>query len=67
VTITAGGDGLLDCEEAAAILHCTPRFIRKLVDTRQIDSIKVGRLVRIERAAVDQYVERNRRPAALWP
>jgi excisionase family DNA binding protein len=54
---------LLDYDTAAAILGCSPRMVRKLVETRQLDSVKVGRLVRVEPDALDRYIERHRRPA----
>jgi excisionase family DNA binding protein len=57
-------DSLLDYEEAAAILCCTPRLVRKLVETRKLESVKVASLVRIELAAIGRYIEANRRPAA---
>jgi excisionase family DNA binding protein len=54
---------LLDYETAAPLLRCSPRMVRKLVETRQIESVKVGALVRIEPDAITRYIERNRRPA----
>jgi excisionase family DNA binding protein len=55
--------GLLDYEVTAELLRCTPRQVRKLVETRQIASVKVGRLVRIEPSAIEDYIERRRRDA----
>lgn len=57
-------DPLLDWVGAAEILGCTPRMVRELVETRQIDCVKVGSLVRIEPAAITRYIEANRREAA---
>jgi excisionase family DNA binding protein len=54
---------LLDYDGVAEQLRCTPRFARKLVETRQLDSIKVGRLVRVERAAIARYIDAHRRMA----
>jgi excisionase family DNA binding protein len=54
---------LLDWQSAAALLGCTPRMVRKLVEFRELESVKVGRLVRIEPAAVARYIARHRRPA----
>jgi excisionase family DNA binding protein len=54
---------LLSYEEVAIILRCTPRLVRKLVETRKLDSIKVGRLVRIEPQALDRFIGENRREA----
>jgi excisionase family DNA binding protein len=55
--------GLLNFDETAEELDCSPRMVRKLVETRQLDSIKVGRLVRIEPEAISRFIERNRREA----
>ncbi len=57
------GERLLSYEEVAEILGCTPRMVRKLIETRQLDHVKVGRLVRIESAAIERYIDRNRRAA----
>lgn len=51
---------LLTGEEVAVRLRATPRFVRRLVAERRITYVKVGRLVRFEPAAVDEYIERNR-------
>ena len=39
-------DRLLDYELASIELRCSERMVRKLVETRQLESVKVGRLVR---------------------
>jgi excisionase family DNA binding protein len=54
---------LLDYDTAAPVLRCSARMVRKLVETRQLDSVKIGRLVRIEPAALQRYVESHRRAA----
>lgn len=54
---------LLDYEGTAPILKCSPRQVRKLVETRQLASIKVGRLVRIHPDDIAAYIERQRRGA----
>ncbi|MGH9920423.1 MAG: helix-turn-helix domain-containing protein, partial [Nitrososphaerales archaeon] len=54
---------LLDYESAAQWLGCTPRLVRKLAEHRQIATVKIGRLVRIEPSALVEYVERRRREA----
>jgi len=56
-------DRLLDYEGASERLGCTPRLVRKLVETRQLDHVKVGRLVRIEPAAIARYIDQHRREA----
>jgi excisionase family DNA binding protein len=59
----AGPAPLLDYESAAPFLGCTPRMVRKLVEDRRLESVKVGRLVRIEPAAITRYIEEHRRVA----
>jgi len=54
---------LLDYEGAAELLGCSPRLVRKLVETRQLDHVKVGRLTRVEAAAVARYIDQHRRVA----
>ena len=64
-TPSTDAHALLTAEEVAdEILRCTPRMVRKLTETRQVDSVKVGTLVRYERAALDRYIAAHRRPAA---
>jgi excisionase family DNA binding protein len=54
---------LLTYEQVAEVLNCTPRLVRKLVETRQLESVKVARLVRIEPAACERFIESHRRKA----
>jgi len=51
---------LLTGEQVAALLKTTPRFVRRIVQDRRIEYVKVGRLVRFREAAVADYIERNR-------
>jgi excisionase family DNA binding protein len=54
---------LLDYTTTAPILGCSPRMVRKLVENRELASVKVGRLVRIEPDAIALYIESHRRKA----
>ncbi len=54
---------LMDYDGAAEMLGCSSRMVRKLVETRQLDHVKVGRLVRIEPAALARYIDQHRRVA----
>ena len=57
--------GLLTDEEVAKdLLRCTPRMVRKLTETRQLESVKVGALVRYERDGVARYIASRRRPVS---
>jgi excisionase family DNA binding protein len=53
---------LLDYDGAASVLKTTPRHVRKLVELREIASVKVGSLVRLHPDDVAAYIERRRRP-----
>ena len=56
---------LLDFGQAARKLGCSDRLVRKLVDRRDLASVKVGALVRIEPQAIDDYIASRRRPAVV--
>jgi excisionase family DNA binding protein len=56
---------LHDYVSAASALHCSPRLVRALVERRELESVRVGRLVRIEEEALRRYIDRRRRPAEL--
>lgn len=51
---------LITSEELAEILRTTTRFVRRLVQERRIEHVKVGRCVRFTRQAVAAYVESNK-------
>lgn len=57
-------DELMDIDAVARRLGVTARFVRRLVFERRISYVKVGRYVRFERAAVEQWIEAGREPAA---
>lgn len=47
---------LLDVEEAARLLMCSTKHVRRLMGTGEIPSVKVGELRRIRRVDLDVYV-----------
>ena len=53
----------LRIEEAADVLSVSPKTIRKWVQDRKIESVKVGRAVRISMTEIDKITERGRREA----
>jgi excisionase family DNA binding protein len=55
---------LLTRTDVAALLNCSNRLVRKLTDTRQLGTVKVGALVRYEEGEVQRYIESCRRPSA---
>lgn len=48
---------LIDVEQAAGLLGCTPRMVRKLASERTISVVKVGSLTRFRPADIDAYIE----------
>lgn len=62
-TIVTGGD-LLDQEAAAKRLGTTPRHIRRLWQSRQLQAVKVGRLVRFTPTEIDRFIADNSGGAA---
>lgn len=56
---------LMTYEQAAEYLVVTPRLVRKLVEARCLDSVKIGALVRLEVAALDRYIDDHRRKATI--
>ncbi len=53
-------EGLLTVADLARILNCGRTKAWAMVRSREIRSIRVGRLVRLEREAVEEFVEKNR-------
>ncbi len=57
-------EGLYDDETASQYLRTTPRHVRELWSRKQLAAVKVGRLVRYRQEDLDEYIRRNRVPAA---
>jgi excisionase family DNA binding protein len=54
-------EGLLTVKDLSHILGCGRTKAWELVNTRQIRSVRVGRLVRLEREAIEEFIESSRR------
>lgn len=54
-------DGLLTVADLARILRCGRTKAWELVNANEIRTIRVGRLVRLERDALEEFIENNRR------
>lgn len=51
-------------KEVAQILGLkNPNTVRRLIDDRELASVRVGRLVRISQEDLDDFIQRNRQPA----
>jgi excisionase family DNA binding protein len=51
---------LLTIEQAAAYLGTGERFVRRLITQRRIPFIKLGKHVRLERSALDEFIDAGR-------
>ncbi|MEV0419371.1 helix-turn-helix domain-containing protein [Streptosporangium canum] len=49
-------DELLKAHEAAALLHTSERFVRRLIAERRIEFVKIGRHVRIRESVLTAFV-----------
>jgi excisionase family DNA binding protein len=58
---------LLDTGEVATVLRVTPRHVRRLVAERRIPFLKVGRFVRFDPTALNEWLEEQRVEAVRSP
>lgn len=62
-----GRERLLTVAEAAELLNTGERFVRRLIEERRIEFVRLGRKIRIPAASVDALIERGRvQPARPW-
>ncbi len=59
-TDTAAPAQLLTIGQAAEYLGTGERFVRRLITERRIAYVKLGRYVRLQRSALDAFVEGGR-------
>ena len=58
-------DKLLTAEEVADLLNVTPSCVRKWVSLQFIPTVRLGRLVRFDRLAVERWVKHRSEPGRL--
>ena len=64
-TSSRNGTGkLLTMAEAAERLNVKRRYIKHLLYERRLDRVKIGKLVRIPEAAIDNLIASGYRPAS---
>ena len=56
-------DQLLTVEQAGEYLGTGERFVRRLVAQRRIAYVKLGKYVRLQRSALDAFIEAGRTPS----
>lgn len=56
-------DELLTVAQAGEYLGTGERFIRRLVAQRRIAYVKLGKYVRVQRSALDAFIEAGRVPS----
>ena len=58
---SVGGDpGLVSVREVADQLGVHPETIRRLIHDGRLDAVRVGRVLRVHREAVDSFLARQR-------
>lgn len=57
------GGPLLDLAEAADYLGVSLRWMRRVMAERRLPTVKLGRRIKITKAALDDFLEANTRPA----
>ena len=59
---SVGGEpgGLVSVREVAAQLGVHPETIRRLIHDGRLDAVRVGRVLRVHREAVDRFLARQR-------
>jgi excisionase family DNA binding protein len=55
-------DPLLTVAQAGAYLGTGERFVRRLITERRISYVKLGKYVRLQRSALEAFVEAGRVP-----
>ena len=62
-TPVSSSGAFLTVEQAADYLNITEHFVRRLIRERRIPFLKVGRLVRLRRTDIDEYLASRLVPA----
>jgi len=57
---SSGADELLTAGQAGEYLHTGERFVRRLIAERRIPYVKLGKYVRLQRSALDAFIESGR-------
>lgn len=58
-----GVDRLLTIAAAAELLGTGERFVRRLIEERRIEFVKIGRHVRLRESSVSAYIDAGTIPA----
>jgi excisionase family DNA binding protein len=56
----ASTDELLTASQAGDYLRTGERFVRRLIAERRISYVKLGKYVRLQRSALDEFIESGR-------
>jgi len=52
---------VLDCNQAGALLNCSPRTVIRLTKKGELSSLRVGALRRWSLKSIEQFIERQTR------
>jgi excisionase family DNA binding protein len=59
------GQALLTVAQAAEHLNTTERHVRRLIDERRIEFIRIGRKIRISSETLNAFIDRGRVPPTI--
>ncbi len=60
VSSVGGEPGLVSVREVADQLGVHPETVRRLIHDGRLDAVRVGRVLRVHREAVDRFLARQR-------
>jgi excisionase family DNA binding protein len=60
VAVEGGGKTLYSVKEVAGQLGVHPETIRRLIHDGRLDAVRIGRVLRVDGDAVDQFLARQR-------
>ena len=58
--VEGGGKTLYSVKEVAGQLGVHPETIRRLIHDGRLDAVRIGRVLRVDGGAVDQFLARQR-------
>ena len=53
------GERLLTVKDVAQFLQCSIRKVQRMIDTGELEAIRIGRLVRVRPEALQALIERK--------
>ena len=65
--VRSGHDPLLTVPQVAERLNTSERYVRRLIEERRIEFVRIGRKIRIAGSVVDELIEHGRVRPTIRP